>query len=65
MKTDMPNDPPIDDAEPTKMMQFVRRYDSANCWTGTTGTACRYILRLLNERRERIEQTERRPTCIP
>lgn len=29
--------------------QFTRRYGSANCWTGTLGTACTYIRELLAE----------------
>lgn len=56
MATDLSSEasePPIADDDAKQMLQFARRYGSANCWTGTTGTACKYILRLLKERNER------------
>lgn len=35
------------------MREFIRVYGSANCWTGTLGTAATYISELLAEREER------------
>lgn len=38
--------------------QLARRYGSANCWTGTSGTLAAWIIRLLNERTELKQQLE-------
>jgi hypothetical protein len=38
--------------------QLARRYGSANCWTGTSGTLAAWIIRLLNERKELKQQLE-------
>lgn len=38
--------------------QLARRYGSANCWTGTSGTLAAWIIRLLNERSELKRESE-------
>lgn len=44
--------------ELTQAEQLARRYGPANCWTGTSGTLAAWIVRLLNERSELIQQIE-------
>ena len=44
--------------ELTQAEQLARRYGPANCWTGTSGTLAAWIIRLLNERSELIQQIE-------
>lgn len=44
------------DTERIEIETWARRHGCANCWTGTTGTAGKYILRLL----EVIDEQERR-----
>jgi hypothetical protein len=39
--------------------QHARRFGSANCWTGTSGTLATMIIELLNHIKE-IEQDEKR-----
>lgn len=47
------------DADLIEVEQLARRYGSANCWTGTSGTLAGWILRLLVEvRRLREEQAK-------
>ena len=42
-------------AELTEAEQLARRYGSANCWTGTSGTLAAYLLLAIKEiRRLRI-----------
>ncbi len=41
-----------------EMWQFIRRYGSGNCWTGTTGTAAAMILELLKEREQWVKVDE-------
>jgi len=42
--------PPLTDAEVLEMLQTIMKYGPANCWTGTTGTLCSMIHRLIIER---------------
>ena len=37
------------DAELIEAEQLARRYGSANCWTGTSGTLAAWLLRLIKE----------------
>lgn len=46
----------IEPSERAEIEQWARRHGPSNCWTGTGGTAGRYILRLL----EVIDEYERR-----
>lgn len=39
----------IDPATITEIRQFVARYGPGNVWTGTVGTACKYIRMLLDD----------------
>lgn len=41
--------------------QHARRYGSANCWTGTSGTLSAMIIELLKHIKE-IEQDDKRTT---
>ena len=44
--------------ELTEAEQLARRYGPANCWTGTSGTLAAWIIRLLKERSEIMEEME-------
>ena len=44
--------------ELTEAEQLARRYGSANCWTGTSGTLAAWIIRLLKERSEIMQEME-------
>ena len=48
----------LTEQELTEAEQLARRYGSANCWTGTSGTLAAWIIRLLNERAELKQQLE-------
>lgn len=40
----------IADKRIKEMWEFIRKYGSGNCWTGTVGEACSMIYELLKER---------------
>lgn len=42
------------DEQIAEMRQFIARWGSGNCWTGTLGTACAMIFALLEERKQLI-----------
>lgn len=43
-----------------EIKKFAARFGCANCWTGTVGTACTYIVELMRAlEAERKESTEK------
>ncbi len=53
-------------AERIEAEQFARRYGSANCWTGTSGTLAAWLLLALREiDRLKRNETERHNTPAP